>query len=144
MNDYKLLLATGLLMLASSAGLAQETNRAQDLEPAVNFDVDPTGTAPAPVAEAPQTENARDPVQVETGESSATNFDTMDHLNLDATSVTGNRELPKVLYIVPWKKSDLGDLGGRPVNSLLDEVLTPVDREVFQRHLQYYGDVQAD
>jgi hypothetical protein len=43
-----------------------------------------------------------------------------------------------VLYIVPWKRSDLGDLVGRPVNTLLDEVLAPVDPEVFERHLSYY------
>ena len=46
-----------------------------------------------------------------------------DHLTLDTTDITGNQELPKVLYIVPWKKSDLGDLLGKPANSLLDEVL---------------------
>jgi len=63
---------------------------------------------------------------------------TMDTLDLGTTSITGNQELPKVLYIVPWKKSDLGDLVGRPVNTLLDEVLTPVDPEVFERHLEYY------
>jgi hypothetical protein len=62
----------------------------------------------------------------------------MDSLDLGTTSITGNAELPKVLYIVPWKKSDLGDLVGRPVNTLLDEVLAPVDPEVFQRHLSYY------
>jgi hypothetical protein len=62
----------------------------------------------------------------------------MDTLDLGTTSITGNQELPKVLYIVPWKKSDLGDLVGRPVNTLLDEVLEPVDPEVFQRHLSYY------
>jgi hypothetical protein len=62
----------------------------------------------------------------------------IDTLDLGTTSITGNQELPKVLYIVPWKKSDLGDLVGRPVNTLLDEVLTPVDPEVFERHLQYY------
>lgn len=62
----------------------------------------------------------------------------MDSLDLGTTSITGNAELPKVLYIVPWKRSDLGDLVGRPVNTLLDEVLTPVDPEVFQRHLSYY------
>jgi hypothetical protein len=39
---------------------------------------------------------------------------------------------------VPWKKSDLGDLVGRPVNTLLDEVLAPVDPAVFERHLSYY------
>ena len=61
-----------------------------------------------------------------------------DRLELDTTQITGNRELPKVLYIVPWKRSDLGDLVGRPVNSLLDEVLTPVDRDVFQRENRYY------
>jgi hypothetical protein len=62
----------------------------------------------------------------------------MDTLDLGTTSITGNAELPKVLYIVPWKKSDLGDLVGRPVNTLLDEVLAPVDPEVFGRHLSYY------
>lgn len=62
----------------------------------------------------------------------------MDTIDLGTTSITGNQELPKVLYIVPWKKSDLGDLVGRPVNTLLDEVLTPVDPEVFERHLEYY------
>ncbi len=62
----------------------------------------------------------------------------MDTLDLGTTSITGNQELPKVLYIVPWKKSDLGDLVGRPVNTLLDEVLTPIDPEVFERHLSYY------
>ena len=27
--------------------------------------------------------------------------------------ITGNSELPKVMYIVPWKHSDLGDLVGQ-------------------------------
>jgi len=63
---------------------------------------------------------------------------TVDQLDLGTTSITGNQELPKVLYIVPWKRSDLGELIGRPTNSLLDEVLAPVDPEVFERHLSYY------
>src|SRR6185369_13638002 len=54
-----------------------------------------------------------------------------DRLDLDTTTVTGNRELPKVLYIVPWKKADVGNLPGQPFNTLLDEALAPVDREVF-------------
>jgi len=61
-----------------------------------------------------------------------------DRLQLDATEITGNRELPKVLYIVPWKHSDLGDVVGKPVNSLVDEVLQPLDRDVFQRENRYY------
>ena len=62
----------------------------------------------------------------------------VDSLKLDATAITGNRELPKVLHIVPWKDSDFGDLTGRPVNSLLDEVLSPVDRDVFLRQMMYF------
>ncbi|MGH8263722.1 MAG: hypothetical protein ACRET4_09595 [Steroidobacteraceae bacterium] len=71
-------------------------------------------------------------------------FKTVDKMELDATSVTGNRELPKVLYIVPWKKADLGDLVGKPMNSLVDEVLAPVDRDVFKRQLRYYSALQPD
>jgi len=61
-----------------------------------------------------------------------------DRLDLDTTTVTGNRELPKVLYIVPWKKADVGNLPGQPFNTLLDEALAPVDREVFRREVDYY------
>jgi len=64
-------------------------------------------------------------------------------LDLGTTSITGNRELPKVLYIVPWKTSDLGELVGRPVNTLLDEVLAPIDPEVFERQLDYYAMLEA-
>ena len=63
---------------------------------------------------------------------------TMDRLELDPTAITGNRELPKVLYIVPWRHSDLGDITGKPPKSLLDEVLEPVDRDVFLRENRYY------
>jgi hypothetical protein len=66
-----------------------------------------------------------------------------DRLNLDTTVVTGNRELPKVLYIVPWKKADIGDLPAQPFNTLLDEALAPVDRDVFRREVTYYGAVSS-
>jgi hypothetical protein len=66
-----------------------------------------------------------------------------DRVDLDATQIIGNRELPRVLYIVPWKRSDLGDLAGKPVNSLLDEVLAPVDRDVFRRETRYFDAVSA-
>lgn len=66
---------------------------------------------------------------------------TRDRLDLDTTTITGNRELPKVMYVVPWKKADLGDLSGRPANSLLDEVLAPVDRDVFRRQLSYFSQI---
>jgi hypothetical protein len=68
----------------------------------------------------------------------------MDQMLLDRTEITGNQELPKVLYIVPWQKSDPGDLIGRPVNTLLDEVLAPLDREEFIRQVDYYSDLYGD
>jgi hypothetical protein len=42
-----------------------------------------------------------------------------------------------VLYIVPWKKPMPGGLSGRPVASVLDEALAPIDRDVFRRQVQY-------
>jgi hypothetical protein len=68
----------------------------------------------------------------------------MDELDLSRTEITGNQELPTVLYIVPWKKSDPGDLAGRPVNTLLDEVLAPLDRTEFVRQVDYYDDVYGE
>jgi hypothetical protein len=67
-----------------------------------------------------------------------------DRLELGTATVTGDREQPKVMYIVPWKRSDIGDLAGRPMNSLVDEILAPVDRDVFKREVVYYRAVQAE
>ena len=66
-----------------------------------------------------------------------------DRADIDRTQIIGNRELPKVLYIVPWKKPLPGTLSGRPVQSVLDEALSPVDREVFRRQVDYNTQVQA-
>ena len=60
-----------------------------------------------------------------------------DRADIDRTQIIGNRELPKVLYIVPWKKPPPGGLAGRPVASVLDEALAPIDRDVFRRQMQY-------
>ena len=68
----------------------------------------------------------------------------MDRLELGRTEITGNQELPKVLYIVPWQKGDPSDLMGKPVNTLLDEVLAPIDREEFVRVVDYYGELYGD
>jgi hypothetical protein len=67
-----------------------------------------------------------------------------DRIDLGLATVTGDREQPKVMYIVPWKKSDIGDLSGKPMNSLLDEALAPIDRDEFKREVVYYTAVKAD
>lgn len=60
-----------------------------------------------------------------------------DRADLNPTQIIGNRELPKVLYIMPWKKPLPMALSGRPQVSVLDEALAPVDRDVFRRQVQY-------
>ena len=66
-----------------------------------------------------------------------------DRADIDRTTITGNKELPKVLYIVPWKKPVPGQLSGKPAASVLDEVLAPVDREVFRRQVAYQAQAQT-
>ncbi len=68
----------------------------------------------------------------------------VDKLQLGTATVTGDREQPKVMYVVPWKKSDIGDLEGKPMNSLVDEILSPVDRDVFKREVRYYQTVKSE
>jgi hypothetical protein len=62
---------------------------------------------------------------------------------IDRSQIIGNRELPKVLYIVPWKKPAPDDLSARPLESVLDEALAPVDRDVFRRQVRYDGQLQS-
>ncbi len=64
-----------------------------------------------------------------------------DRLTLEAAAIRGNQELPKVLYIVPWKDPAMAELAGRPVNSLVEEILAPVDREVFRRQTRYFSEL---
>jgi hypothetical protein len=73
--------------------------------------------------------------------SGAVGASAQDRADIDRTQIIGNRELPKVLYIVPWKKPLPGDLAGRPLTSVLDEALAPVDRDVFRRQVNYHAQV---
>jgi len=64
-----------------------------------------------------------------------------DRAELERARIVGNRELPKVLYIVPWKKPQLDELSGKPVASVLDDVLAPIDRDVHRRQVAYHARV---
>ena len=65
----------------------------------------------------------------------------VDRLQLDPTAITGNRELPKVMNIVPWKPAEPPGGPDRPLNSLVEEVLSPLDRDEFRREITYYRDL---
>ena len=116
------------MLLAAFATFAQESTSDDDLMPAVDTSS----------LEQEESRETQDITRQTTGSR------VMDSIELGRTEITGNQELPKVLYIVPWKKSDPGDLMGKPVNTLLDEVLAPIDREEFIRQVDYYGDLYGE
>lgn len=62
----------------------------------------------------------------------------MDKVELEASQITGNRELPRVLYIVPWREPGTGEVDGQPMNSLVYELTRPVDRDVLRREARYH------
>jgi len=66
-----------------------------------------------------------------------------DRADLERTQIIGNRELPKVLYIVPWKKPLQGNMGGRAVTGVVDEALAPIDRDVLRRQVSYDQQIRA-
>jgi len=115
-----------------------DTSAVEDFGPAVDTSVAPLDEQEELEPAVPTAALAADVTRQQTGTA------VMDRLELGRTEITGNQELPKVLYIVPWQKSDPGELMGRPVNTLLDEVLAPLDREEFLRQVDYYGDLYED
>lgn len=52
-------------------------------------------------------------------------------------SIVGNNETPKSLYIVPWKTSEIG-VETKLTSSLLNEDMTPVDKGVFMRQIEFF------
>ena len=59
-----------------------------------------------------------------------------DAKELSGMSIVGNDEAPKSLYIVPWKSSEIGV--ETSLNRMLDEGDVPVDRDVFERQIEFY------
>ena len=55
---------------------------------------------------------------------------------MSGMSILGNEEAPKSLVIVPWKSSEMGD--ELSLADTLDDRARPVDKEVFQRQLDFY------
>ena len=143
-----------ILMAAfANLGLAQDTD---EFEPAVDTSayepaVDASAYEPAVDTSAAPVETADESESEEASELLAADVtrdesgsQVMDTLELGRTEITGNQELPKVLYIVPWQKPEPGDLTGKPVNSLIDDVLAPIDRDEFVRQVDYFNDLNGD
>lgn len=55
---------------------------------------------------------------------------------ISGMSIIGNTEAPKSLVIVPWKSSRIGF--ETKLSPGLDDVVRPVDKDVFMREIRFY------
>ena len=51
--------------------------------------------------------------------------------------VTGNRELPKVTYILPWRQPAEVDFSWTPEPGIAADLFQPLRRDEYRRRLQY-------
>ena len=61
-----------------------------------------------------------------------------ERIELQETTVIGNRELPKITHIVPWQAAQFPAPELAPFDQLLDEALMPIDRDEFRLRVRYY------
>lgn len=54
-----------------------------------------------------------------------------------STTIVGNQEQPKVLYIVPWQPATDITILSLPVTSLMSDVFDHIDREEHRREIQF-------
>jgi hypothetical protein len=62
-----------------------------------------------------------------------------ERLQLDETSIVGSKELPKVIYIVPWKSTNIMELGGMSDKGSFSQSMQALDRDVFRKELDYFS-----
>lgn len=60
------------------------------------------------------------------------------------TTVTGNQEQPRVMYILPWQSPDSPELEMEMLSSQSDAVFGHVERDELQRSLEASGELDDD
>lgn len=63
-------------------------------------------------------------------------------INMQGLSIIGNKELPNILYILPWKSADLPEMVELPLSSLINNALQVIDRKTILRQQQYRKIIQ--
>lgn len=66
-----------------------------------------------------------------------------EQIDLEGARLFGNRDLPNITYVVPWKEEKFEAIDVQPVGNLFDEALRPLDRDVFIREVEYYELLQG-
>ena len=64
-------------------------------------------------------------------------------VDTEGTAIIGDKELPKVLYVVPWKDRKVSDASGPSVSLPTDAAIIPVLPEEFRRRLHFRSEVPA-
>ncbi|KAF0192264.1 MAG: hypothetical protein FD165_889 [Gammaproteobacteria bacterium] len=67
-----------------------------------------------------------------------------DRVDVQGATIVGDSELPKILYIVPWRSpfdSNVSDMS--PV-SLVSPRMAPLDRDEFRRMLDYEDKIRVN
>ncbi|MFK8048491.1 MAG: hypothetical protein AB8B81_08660 [Halioglobus sp.] len=60
------------------------------------------------------------------------------------STVTGNQEQPRVMYIVPWQQPGGSNFEYVMESSIGDELFAPVDREEFVRSMGYQEKISSN
>lgn len=58
------------------------------------------------------------------------------------TTITGNQEQPRVLYILPWQSPQTANVDFEPLDSQQKAVFSHVEREELRRELESAGELQ--
>lgn len=61
-----------------------------------------------------------------------------------STTIIGNQEQPKVLYIVPWKPVDASELQNQGIQSQLDMVFGHVEPVELRRELRFRKQLSSE
>ncbi len=116
-----------LMMLCSFTVTAQDL--AQEQQQTSSEQTEQQKTAPRQAAENTAQSNA-----ATIGEAS---------INL-RTTVTGNQEQPRVMYILPWQSPLSPELEMEMLGSEADSVFGHLERDELQRHLEAAGELDAE
>jgi hypothetical protein len=64
-----------------------------------------------------------------------------EHLKLNKTTILGNGELPKIIFVVPWQDAPSSIPEWKPSPKARSRT-TPLDRDVYQRQIEYFKQIR--
>ncbi len=67
-----------------------------------------------------------------------------DVIESEGTRIIGDSDMPKALYIVPWKKPALPTLSSRPITPFVNSALSSINRDFLELRIKHYELFQAD